>query len=104
MITRILAIMVWSLFSLAHLLLPRRIFLRRPIEGAEENERSEGNARQLATLYGSLAMVWGLSGALATSVLPPPAQIPAETVFHGLTPALIGLMVALEHAFVRREG
>ncbi len=87
---------IWLLLALAHLLLPLVLFRHRP---------GERRTQRITTVYGGLAAVWGLSGALTalTDVAPGVAEAASLTI-RGLAPALVGLLVVLEHAFAGEEG
>ena len=88
----LLHFVIWFLAALAHLALPILLFRRWP---------GEENARRLTTLYGGLAAAWGVSGALATLTdLAPSVGEPASLICGSLAPAVAGLTVVLEHAFV----
>jgi signal transduction histidine kinase len=83
---------IWLLAALAHLALPIVLFRRWP---------SDENTRRLTTFYGGLAAAWGASGALtALTEQAPTVAESAGLVFSSLAPAVAGLALILEHAFV----
>nr|HID12305.1 hypothetical protein [Anaerolineae bacterium] len=65
----------------------------------------EKHAQRLTALYGGLVAVWGLSGALtALAEVAPAVTEPAGLIINGLAPAIVGLLVVLEHAFIEQGG
>ncbi len=89
-------LVTWLVVALAHLLLPAALLRRRP---------GERRARLLTALYSGLVAVWGLSGAL-TALAEPAPEIAASAalVVSGLAPAVAGLVIVLECAFVGQDG
>jgi len=82
---------IWLILALAHLVVPLALFRHRP---------GEKRAKRLTVLYGGLAAVWGMGGALTAFVEPAPAIAEsAGLVISGLAPAIVGLLVMLEYAF-----